>query len=814
MELTLIPLSHPQLDEIVVRDRLFPIGRHEPPFDNEAVARLSRRHARIFMQDNAFYLVDLDSLNGTTINGIPLDKQSRQLQQGDEICFAGQLVFRVELEGGDTDSKRDSTSIILTLLPEQLQTVIEPIVIADFPFLLSKSDDLFARYRGRLPDQYKFLSRRHAHFFIRDRNLMIEDLGSTNGTFVSGSRLDEHARILQDGDTVAFGGNDFIYRVHIKIIDRSDGRSLDKSDLITEALNTSTDVTRTTFITSANSFIDIFCTQDDDEEDEIADERAKNGSTGKGKRQGQGYSGTGASGEKEKSRLSIFLGELHRAFRADEKPARRTGLWITLTVFALAAGLIGLSYMQGAAKRTIEQQLDEGAYTQAALEANTYLLSHPDDREASELSLKAISKQILPSWDLQLSEGDFAGARASIAHARDLSTHNPNMKPFIELLEWLTSEEEFVRQRGGPEAPIVLFRDEEMIGRLLDWWDSEGNDHQRIASRIIQYVPAFEAIHAQALSHLRTLRSEKSLYLTAIDELKTQLKKRLADDQVDGIEQLLADFRSKYPRVSGVDKLSADLRNYREVRKAIKKFAWVDAMGLLNNINFLTPPFQEIVETIRSKQLPPMEIASQYQQAAEYWQAGQGEQAIGALQHLTQGSWGEMARKILDHRSDVWKQYQEFTHGTRGSEYPMRLLAFYESLDVTDDSYFVNALKADYLAHRKNAVDDARQSLINAERIWSDYQKNGRITGLQRLEESISRQYREQAKRLSLALEQSNHAMGIYHLLRMQPTVDQQSIHRAILQETRLQRRSMQELKMVLEAKLFEGKIALLPNAD
>ncbi|MEJ2590597.1 MAG: FHA domain-containing protein [Candidatus Thiodiazotropha sp.] len=810
MQLTLKSLTHPQLEDIVVKDRLFAIGRHEPPFDNfenEAVARLSRRHARIFQQDGDFYLVDLDSLNGTTLNGAPLDKQSKQLQQGDEIGLAGKLGFRVELAGSDTGSKTNARSFILTLLPERMQTTIEPIVIAEFPFLLSKSDDLFARYRNRIPDQYKFLSRRHAHIFVRDDNLMIEDLGSTNGTFVSDTRLDEHARILRDGDSVAFGGNDFVYRVHIKVIDRENGRALDKSDLVTEALNTASDITRTTFITSANSFIDIFCAQDDEEEDAGADGAEKANA-------GKGQEDAGAGGERRRNRAAVFFSEMRRAFRSDEKPARRTGLWVTLGAFALAAGLIGFSYLQGAAKRSIEQQIEAGDYAQAAFEANNYLLQHPDDREVAEMSLKAVSLRIVPTWSRQLAKGDFDSARQSIEQARDLSTHNPEMKPFFELLEWLTAEEAFVRGRGGADASIVLFQDEETIEHLTAWWDEDSNEHQRFASRIVQYVPEFEAVNAQALSHLRTLRSAKSLYLTAIDDLKQQLKQRLADNRIDGIESLLADFSAKYPRISGTDKLVTDLGNYRKVHAAIRKFAWIDAIGLLNEIRFLTPPFQQRVESIRRNQLPPMDIARQYQAAAELWQQGQGEQAIDALKRLTRGDWGEMAGKILAHRSQVWSRYQALTGDSQATDYPLQLLSFYESLDPTDDSYFMTALKSEYLAHRKREVEDAQQALKQSAGIWQDYLANGRITGLQRLEATISRQYREQAKRLSDALAASNRGMGIYHILRMQPAQAQQTTHQAILQETRLQRRSMQELKMVLESRLFEGKIALLPKAD
>jgi hypothetical protein len=50
------------------------------------------------------------------------------------------------------------------------------------------------------------LSRRHARLFSQGEGYVLEDLGSTNGTFVNGKRLSSpHA--LQPGETIRFGDN-------------------------------------------------------------------------------------------------------------------------------------------------------------------------------------------------------------------------------------------------------------------------------------------------------------------------------------------------------------------------------------------------------------------------------------------------------------------------------------------------------------------------------------------------------------------------------------------------------------------------------
>jgi hypothetical protein len=49
-----------------------------------------------------------------------------------------------------------------------------------------------------------FVSQVHARLFRRDRDTFVEDLGSTNGTFVNGERIDAATR-LRRGDRVQFG---------------------------------------------------------------------------------------------------------------------------------------------------------------------------------------------------------------------------------------------------------------------------------------------------------------------------------------------------------------------------------------------------------------------------------------------------------------------------------------------------------------------------------------------------------------------------------------------------------------------------------
>src|SRR5213076_2279194 len=86
--IVLHPIAPPGLGDIRIDENLFAIGRAEAPFASyppEVVADLSRRHARIFGENGVVYLADLDSKNGTTVNGTAVRHSIVRLSDGDEL---------------------------------------------------------------------------------------------------------------------------------------------------------------------------------------------------------------------------------------------------------------------------------------------------------------------------------------------------------------------------------------------------------------------------------------------------------------------------------------------------------------------------------------------------------------------------------------------------------------------------------------------------------------------------------------------------------------------------------------------------------
>lgn len=810
MQVILKPVSHPELGEIVIRDSLFPIGRHEAPFAGygpDVVAKLSRRHARIFEQDGAVYLVDLGSLNGTAVNGQALDKRPAQIRQNDEIAFGGYLSYRAELLGrGATGAAVTSEppGVVLTLLPERPESGLEPLVISQFPFLISKADDAFARYRQRCPEEVRFLSRRHAHIFARDRELFVEDLGSTNGTFLGGDRLDEQARVLHDGDLLGFGGEHFQYRVHITRVD--DEATAAEDSVLTEALNGPAEITRTTFVTSANSFIDIFCSDDEGEDGEAAaDEPAETDAAEAGGRRAQE---TGA----RKRRVGVFARELRRAFFDGESQSRRrSGRWAA-AVAAIAIGLGATLYYQGAPRRAIGELLDDGDYAASAARADAWLAGHLDDGEIAELAATANMRALVADWTGAMAAERFDAAHGAVAATRAAGTHVPALAPMLDLLDWATDVERYIVERGGADAPLVMFQHEARIERLVGWWDVDAGERQQTVARIRRYEPGFEADLARALSHLRTLHSEKSLYLAAIDAFKRALQARLDSGDVSGLPGLLSEFSAKYPKIAGVDVLAQDIRNYLALDEALRAQDWTGAIEAVEGNRFFTPPFRAKVAEIGAARLPAKAVAERYQEARQRWRDGDADAAIALLEGLAGGAWPEFPAAELDHKRTVLAQYRALNGQPAGDEQARRLIAFHASLDPVEDVYFRQALNKDFQNYRDALLKEAGLAFARARTAWDAYDRNGRILGLLRLEANVSQKFRDQAARLADAYAGAHGAAEIHASLAVEPDADARALYSTIMKECRLQRRSLQELGMVLDAGLLRAKLELLPD--
>ena len=804
LNIVLKPISHPGLGDIRIEDNLFAIGRTEPPFAafaHDVVAQLSRRHARIFSEGGAVYIADLDSKNGTTVNGVNVREKPHSVRHGDEICFGGGLSYRVQLGARTTTLRGAPRCLSVTLAPERSDLGLQPIVVSHFPFLISKADETFSRYRDEYPHQVNYVSRRHAHIFLKGGLPFVEDLGSTNGTFVSGKRLEEHAVPLQDGDSLAFGGNHFVYKVSVEKEPEIDPTVTMLSPAVRSPVHGSFDVDKTTFVAAADSFLDIFCIDHALQLDDKVNVEAL-----------QQSDDTKAATERprERGKVATLLSELVEAFAGSERTSMQRAFWwgtslaVLLVIFALVL------YLRAGPEQQSKDLLASGEYARAMTEANQYLERHPDDTEVMALGSEALLKAKVPEWLTMLKTRQFDRATAALASARELSIHNADAQSLVSELEWIGNLEKFVVGRGGVDAPIRIFADEEKIKGLLKHWDEDTKGHQKALARISSYVPEFKDPYAEALSHLRKLQSDDSVYVAAIERLKTTISTELNRDHPEALEAVLKDYSEKYPRLDGVEAVHRDLRSYMAIESEASARRLGPLVALLAKAQFSTPPFQAQFRTLTSSRLPSADIVRQYEDVSKAWRQGDAKQALSGLQKMASGPWADVVSRQLEHKKAVMEQFADLqkARGTKG--YDERLLSFYGLLDPDEDVYFLRATEADVGVYKDKALKRAQELLNQAQALWRQYRENGAIGGEQRLEAGISTKFRTQARLLSEAREDAQRGIQIYTQMKLDQSAQWSKVQDEINAEVELQRRSLRELRMVLEPGLLNAKLALI----
>ncbi len=802
------PLSRPELGEIRV-DGVLAVGRAEQPFatyKDDIVAMLSRRHARVFCEAGVVYVADLESRNGTTVNRAAVGQSPSPLRDGDEVCFGGVLSYRVEI-APRTKARQDAFT--LTLSPASQATGLETLVITRFPFLISKTEGALSRHRGEHSAQLGYLSRRHAHIFLKGGGACIEDLGSTNGTFVDGLRLQECAVPLQDGALLAFGGDHFTYRVGITQtaeLDLPKPREPARAAEARPADNRSAAAGKTTFVAAPTSFLEIFCV-----ENALNESAGGNGSTVPAADQA-------SARRRSRGRAVALWSELASVFQGHDEEGAKRGPWRVAALVAVLALVTVALYWWGASDHgKVKELVAQGDYAQAALLADRSLGQHPDDVELKALATEAALKANVPAWLVKEAARDFDGAGAVIAGMSQLGQRNPELRPLVAELEWLGQLERLVSQRGGPDKPIRIYADEDSIAAVIDRWNNDTREHQRALARIASYVPQFGAPYAEALTHVRKLQSEATVHLGAIERLKATIVAELKRDRPETLDPVLKEVAEKYPGLGGLDSVRQDLDRYTEIRSEAQAGKSGRLFALMLKARFATPPFQErFRELAASGQLPPADLVQKYEAATKAWKDGHADASLAALKQMATGPWVRAVLSEVERRQALITQFAALQQSRGASGYAEQLLAFRLALDPEEDVHFARATQADFDQQKDKVLARAQDAMNRARMLWQDYRNQGAIEASQRSETAISSAFRARARLLSDASSSAQQAMQMYALLGTALPEQSAAMHGEIKAEAQQQRSALRELRNVLEPELLKSKLALLgdPSDD
>ncbi|MDX6668035.1 MAG: putative drug exporter of the superfamily, partial [Solirubrobacteraceae bacterium] len=202
---------------IPLGDQPFTIGRSGQGIEKLGDdPELSRAHARIHMREGSLVVEDLGSLNGTIVNGRRIDAVT-ELHPGDSL-EVGTSTLRVDGPPEQDVAAPQVTAVrrrrpVAPPTPSEAGATLRVVAGASTGIVLTLVDGQLVLGReeqgeGRLGGDDQ-LSRQHARVSQVEGRLVIEDLGSTNGTFVNGARIPAPT-VLKTQDAIWVGNSTLV----------------------------------------------------------------------------------------------------------------------------------------------------------------------------------------------------------------------------------------------------------------------------------------------------------------------------------------------------------------------------------------------------------------------------------------------------------------------------------------------------------------------------------------------------------------------------------------------------------------------------
>lgn len=180
---------------VVLEKVVYAVGRD--PTSDIALEQeyVSWHHGRLERRNGAWHYIDLDSTNGTTVNGTKV--QSAALRDGDILRIG-------DVQGNSVGLTFRTSEASEASLPVG-STIRMGAELADKPTLTVGRDP-----HSDIPLTAPTVSWHHAQIARMGQGHIVTDLRSVNGTFVNGQRI-EGAHTLRQGDVVQIGPFKLVY---------------------------------------------------------------------------------------------------------------------------------------------------------------------------------------------------------------------------------------------------------------------------------------------------------------------------------------------------------------------------------------------------------------------------------------------------------------------------------------------------------------------------------------------------------------------------------------------------------------------------
>ena len=174
---------------------------------------VSRQHARIHWDGRAYWLEDLESTNGTLLNGQRIVRE--RLRHLDVITLGKTAELIFVLRAVAAGVVRQHGIVRASLVADSADAIPHEIVVGEVTLGRSPACNIVAESGA--------VSKVHARIERTVDRLVLKDLGSSNGTFVNGVKV--MTALLSDGDALLLGGVE-AFRVRIEMGEVSSGSGI------------------------------------------------------------------------------------------------------------------------------------------------------------------------------------------------------------------------------------------------------------------------------------------------------------------------------------------------------------------------------------------------------------------------------------------------------------------------------------------------------------------------------------------------------------------------------------------------------------
>lgn len=881
MKITLVAKpDNPSLN-FLIEDLPFLIGRDEAPFSEfaneskemrKAVYHISRRHAEFYEDQGKILVRDLGSKNGTRINGRKLGADPAEIKNGDSVRITQTFEYKLTIETEDKIS--EGVPFSLTLIPEDSQSGLSAIDISTYPFDIGRMEESFREYESMLPDQVGSLSRKHARITYCNNQVFIQDLGSTNGTTLSGDALGQTPKPINHGDQIIFGqffrytvrliGEDVeetiaLESVTIKEPDRtivtgSKNISMATADVMDTQGKSPIDAMTPPPPNSGKNVVYLGATHSKDSMPDIASEVENAGQNvsesvddapaedkAANQQSGTVYMSSATqflkiltsdekaeSTEKDtddgpapdtdkptasvtkKSRIIGLAKEIFSTLSAGSTHAKRNKWLVTgfLTVITVAA------VWWIVASRMPEQKLKKlmatGQYVEYVKLADQVLAKNPGNEDIRRVSTEALMRAILKDFTEALRQGRVESAKEIIGSYAAYTPNNPDAQKTLHLLSWIVDLETYFVQ-NDPDRPINLFRDEAIIEPIVTQWDENEDDYRFLMDQMVQRSDVFKSMRGLVYHHLNVLEL-KSIYFDSVKKLNRTIQNKMDGQRNEEILTAIDEYKRKYPGIEGLLELRKEAENYQRLHQLIRSRNVVELSTYFNTVEFQTPVFKQKVDDLKKNILPDPEMGLKIKTAGQAWAKGDTDQAFTILEGLIGQRWGDIAETKLDHYRQVIALVAK-VNSTKGSpEHSTHLLALRRIIDPQEDQYFAQQVAGDFAGLRDQELRKSQTMMDKAAQQWAEYAQSGRITGLLRLESTISNKFKQRANQLKTCFELSRSGVQIYKTLDIQLPDQWERLNTQITDEVIAQRLRIEDLSGVLGKEVSTAKLALLPQ--